>query len=109
MLWQDFYKVTQVHAALVVALHVVTGPRPTGLYELRPVLSNERIQGLERVTVHGVRAGQAVRMTVTVPAGAELMLRETSFDPTLATGWVAPGDDVSLVQPRMEVSVAVPR
>jgi Phosphodiester glycosidase len=33
-----------------VALHVVTGPRPTGLYELRPVLSNERIQGLERVT-----------------------------------------------------------
>ena len=69
----------------------------------------ESAEGLERVTVHGVRAGQAVRMTVTVPAGAELMLRETSFDPTLATGWVAPGDDVSLVQPRMEVSIAVPR
>ena len=33
-----------------VALHVVRGPRPTGLYELRPVLSNESIQGVERVT-----------------------------------------------------------
>ena len=33
-----------------VALHVVRGPKPTGLYELRPVLSNESIQGLERVT-----------------------------------------------------------
>ena len=33
-----------------VALHVVSGPRPTGLYELRPVLSNETIQGTERVT-----------------------------------------------------------
>jgi hypothetical protein len=33
-----------------VALHVVTGPRPTGLYELRPVLSNDRIQGVERVS-----------------------------------------------------------
>ncbi len=33
-----------------VALHVVRGPKPTGLYELRPVLSNESIQGVERVT-----------------------------------------------------------
>ena len=33
-----------------VAVHVVRGPRPTGLYALRPVLSNERIEGLERVT-----------------------------------------------------------
>jgi hypothetical protein len=33
-----------------VALHVVRGPRPNGLYALRPVLSNETIQGLERVT-----------------------------------------------------------
>src|SRR6185436_9544515 len=33
-----------------VAIHVVRGPRPTGLYALRPVLSNETIQGLERVT-----------------------------------------------------------
>ena len=28
-----------------VALHVVTGPRPTGLYTLQPVLSNETITG----------------------------------------------------------------
>jgi hypothetical protein len=33
-----------------VAIHVVRGPRPTGLYALRPVLSNEAIQGTERVT-----------------------------------------------------------
>ena len=34
-----------------VAIHIVRGPRPTGLYALRPALSNETIQGLERVTV----------------------------------------------------------
>ena len=33
-----------------VAIHIVRGPRPTGLYALRPTLSNESIQGVERVT-----------------------------------------------------------
>jgi hypothetical protein len=33
-----------------VAIHVVRGPRPTGLYALRPTLSNETIQGVERIT-----------------------------------------------------------
>jgi hypothetical protein len=33
-----------------VALHVVRGPRPVGLYRLRPVLSNESVQRLESVT-----------------------------------------------------------
>jgi hypothetical protein len=33
-----------------VALHVVRGPRPTGLYALRPVLSNDAIPGTETVT-----------------------------------------------------------
>ena len=33
-----------------VAMHVVVGPRPTGLYALRPVLSNESILGVEKVT-----------------------------------------------------------
>ena len=33
-----------------VAIHIVTAPRPTGLYALRPVLSNETIEGMERVT-----------------------------------------------------------
>ncbi len=33
-----------------VALHVVTGPAPMGLYGLRPVLSNETVQGTETVS-----------------------------------------------------------
>jgi hypothetical protein len=33
-----------------VALHVVTGPRPGGLYGLRPALSNETVTGRETVT-----------------------------------------------------------
>ena len=33
-----------------VAIHIVRAPRPTGLYALRPTLSNESIQGVERVT-----------------------------------------------------------
>ena len=33
-----------------VAIHVVTAPRPTGLYALVPELSNETIEGIERVT-----------------------------------------------------------
>ena len=33
-----------------VAIHIVRAPRPTGLYALRPTLSNETIQGVERVT-----------------------------------------------------------
>ena len=33
-----------------VTMHVVIGPRPTGLYALRPVLSNETILGVEKVT-----------------------------------------------------------
>lgn len=45
-----------------VALHVVTGPRPTGLYELRPVLSNESIQGTERVTAMQKRLSSQATM-----------------------------------------------
>jgi len=45
-----------------VALHVVTGPRPTGLYELRPVLSNESIQGTERVTAMQKRLSSEATM-----------------------------------------------
>jgi Phosphodiester glycosidase/FlgD Ig-like domain len=33
-----------------VALHVVTAPRPTGLYALKPVLSNDTVEGRETVT-----------------------------------------------------------
>ncbi len=33
-----------------VALHIVTGPRPGGLYQLKPVLSNDTIAGVETLT-----------------------------------------------------------
>ena len=45
-----------------VALHVVRGPRPNGLYALRPVLSNERIEGLERVTAMQKRLAPTATM-----------------------------------------------
>ena len=45
-----------------VAIHTVTGPRPTGLYALRPVLSNEAIQGRERVTAMQKRLATTATM-----------------------------------------------
>ena len=45
-----------------VALHIVTGPKPTGLYALRPVLSNEAIQGRERVTAMQKRLSPTATM-----------------------------------------------
>jgi hypothetical protein len=45
-----------------VAIHIVRAPRPTGLYELRPTLSNESIQGLERVTTMQKRLGTTATM-----------------------------------------------
>ena len=45
-----------------VAIHVVRGPRPTGLYQLRPTLSNEAIQGLERVTTMQKRLSPGATM-----------------------------------------------
>ena len=45
-----------------VALHIVTGPKPGGLYALRPVLSNEAIQGRERVTAMQKRLSPTATM-----------------------------------------------
>jgi hypothetical protein len=45
-----------------VALHVVTGPRPTGLYALKPVLSRETIVGTERVSAMQKRLSPAATM-----------------------------------------------
>lgn len=45
-----------------VALHVVTGPRPVGLYALKPVLSNETIIGRETVTSIQKRLAQTATM-----------------------------------------------
>jgi hypothetical protein len=39
-----------------VSLHVVTGPAPVGLYGLRPVLSNETVEGRETVSSMSRRA-----------------------------------------------------
>jgi Phosphodiester glycosidase len=45
-----------------VVLHVISAPKPTGLYALRPVLSNNAIQGKERVT--SMQRGQSASATV---------------------------------------------
>jgi hypothetical protein len=45
-----------------VAMHVVIGPRPTGLYALRPVLSNESILGVEKVTAMQKRLSATATM-----------------------------------------------
>lgn len=45
-----------------VAIHIVRGPRPTGLYALRPVLSNETIEGTERVTAMQKRLSAGATM-----------------------------------------------
>ena len=48
-----------------VAIHVVRGPRPVGLYRLRPVLSNESIVGRETVSAMQRRlAAQATSVGV---------------------------------------------
>lgn len=59
--------------------------------------------GLNSLGIHGLRAGQTVVVTADAAAGTELVAVETSFDPSLATGWDAPGEEVSLMQPCMEV------
>jgi hypothetical protein len=45
-----------------VAMHVVVGPRPTGLYALRPVLSNEAILGVEKITAMQKRLSATATM-----------------------------------------------
>ena len=45
-----------------VAMHVVVGPVPTGLYALRPVLSNETILGVEKVTAMQTRLSATATM-----------------------------------------------
>lgn len=61
--------------------------------------------GLETLQIHGLRAGQSVLITVEADPGQQLTVVETAYDPSLAGGWVAPGEGVSLMQPRTEVSL----
>ncbi len=62
-------------------------------------------KALQRLEIHGVRAGQTVLIDAEVAAGAQLTVVETSYDPSLADGWIEPGAEVSLMQPRLQVSV----
>jgi hypothetical protein len=66
-----------------VAVHVLRGPRPTGLYALKPILSNELIIGRERVTqmqrrvatsatVAGVN-GDLFNLSVGAPSGLMML------------------------------------
>ncbi|WP_422114622.1 M28 family peptidase [Brachybacterium sp. UNK5269] len=97
----------------------VTAPREASALELTVSaggLSAVRIDGtpldsaepLRTLQIHGVRAGQTVVIDAAVEAGAELTVVETSYDPSLADGWIDPGAGVSLMQPRMQVSVTAP-
>lgn len=53
----------------------------------------------------GAPQDEEIVVEATVPAGAELTVVETTYDPSLAGGWVEPGEEVSLMQPRLMVSV----
>ena len=57
-----------------VVVHVVTAPRPGGLYALRPVLSNDLIQGRERVTAMERRV--SVEATVVGTNGDDFVVRD---------------------------------
>ncbi|MFC7463621.1 M28 family peptidase [Brachybacterium sp. GCM10030252] len=63
--------------------------------------------GLGEVRIVGVRAGQTITIEFSLAAGAELTVRETIFEPSLAGGWTEPAEDVSLVQPRVTVSSTI--
>src|SRR3982751_5715655 len=46
----SYTRTVQFTAHGPVVLHVITAPRPGGLYQLKPLLSNGAILGTERVT-----------------------------------------------------------
>jgi hypothetical protein len=62
-----------------VVEHIVVAPRPTGLYALKPILSNNAVQGTERVTSMEKRvSGDAT--VVGVNGGSGTMLRGGILD-----------------------------
>ncbi|MGO1286229.1 MAG: M28 family peptidase [Brachybacterium tyrofermentans] len=98
---------------------LITSPREAAQLELSPSvggLEDVSIDGrslesgnpLTGVQIVGVPQGEAVTVEATVPESAELTLLETTYDPSIAGGWKAPGDDVSLMQPRVQVALDVP-
>src|SRR3954468_15014718 len=72
-----------------VVEHILVGPRPTGLYALRTILSNNAVQGTERVTSMEKRvSGEST--VAAVSAGAGAVLRGGVLD-------IAPSDERSSV------------
>lgn len=59
---------------------------------------------LKAIRVAGPDPGQVVVVEGNLQPGSDLTVVETVFDPTLAGGWTQPGDDVSLMQPRVEIT-----
>ena len=66
-------------------------------------------EGLRTLQIHGLRAGQTVVVDAQVEPAAEVTAVETSYDPALAGGWTAPGEEVSLMQPAMKVVITARR
>ena len=72
-----------------VVEHIVVAPRPTGLYALHTVLSNDAVQGTERLTSMEKRAAASATV-VGLNAGSGMVLRGGVLD-------VAPSDKRSSV------------
>ncbi|WP_226986002.1 M28 family peptidase [Brachybacterium sp. FME24] len=97
----------------------LTSPREAAQFELsvdEGGLSEVSIDGsplrsvraLSSLAIVGAPQGQDVIVTATVADGAELSVVGTTFDPTLAAGWIEPGEEVSLMQPQLAVTVTAP-
>jgi hypothetical protein len=62
-----------------VVMHVVAAPKPTGVYELKPILSNNVVLGTERLTSMERRySDQATIVGVNAPAGG--LIRDGVLD-----------------------------
>ena len=96
---------------------VLVSPREAAQFDLSldaGALGDVRIDGrpldsaepLATLQIVGAPQDHEVTVTATVPDDAELTVLETTYDPSLAAGWVAPGEDVSLVQPRVRIAVS---
>src|SRR5436190_4975192 len=72
-----------------VVEHIIVAPRPTGLYALKPILSNNAVQGTERVTSMQRRVSSDATVAG-VNGGAGAMLRSGVLD-------IAPADKRSSV------------
>ena len=84
-----------------VVEHIMVGPRPTGLYALRTILSNNAVQGTERVTSMEKRvSGESTLAAVSAGAGA--VLRGGVLD-------IGPSDDRSSVGVDTDGSLHVDR